>query len=121
MFLSRILTDAERNYWPTELEIAGFVWVIKKVRYLVELSKHKVVIQTDHSAILDIMKQTLLVTTSTVRANVRLIRASQFLRQFQLDVRYKPGKEHIIPDALLRLASTNTGSLDKEHGELDAL
>ena len=44
MFLSRILTDAQRNYWPIELEIAGFVWVIKKVRHLVELSKYKVVI-----------------------------------------------------------------------------
>lgn len=25
LFLSRLLTAAEKNYWPTELEIAGFV------------------------------------------------------------------------------------------------
>jgi len=25
MFLSRSLTQAERNFWPTELEVAGFV------------------------------------------------------------------------------------------------
>lgn len=55
LFLSRLLTTAERNYWPTELEIAGFVWVIKKLRHLVESSRASVIIQMDHAAILDIM------------------------------------------------------------------
>ena len=52
------------------------------------------------------------------------MRASQFLRQFRLDIRHKLGKEHIIPDALSRLASTNYDSLSaKEDGylELDVL
>ena len=124
MFLSRLLTDAEKNYWPTELEIAGFVWVLKKVRHLVESCRHPVIVQTDHSAILDIMKQSsITATSSTVRMNVRLVRASQFLRQYRLDVRHKPGKEHIIPDALSRLASTNvdTKCTAPEYSELDVL
>lgn len=33
MFLSCLLTDAERNYWPTELDFGGFVWVVKKIRH----------------------------------------------------------------------------------------
>ena len=123
MFLSRMLTAAEKNYWPTELEIAGFVWAIKKIRHLVESSKHPVIIQTDHSAILDIMKQSSITsTTSTMRMNVRLVRASQFLRQFRLEVRHKPGKEHIVPDALSRLTSARpTSTLSSDHSELDAL
>ncbi len=125
MFLSRLLTPAEKNYWPTELEIAGFVWVIKKVRHMVESSRYPVIIQTDHSAIVDITKQSSITSTnSTMRMNVRLVRASQFLRQFRLDVRHKPGKEHIIPDALSRLASTNHDAVStKEDGysELDVL
>ena len=28
LFLSRRLTAAERNYWPTELEVSCMVWVI---------------------------------------------------------------------------------------------
>lgn len=28
MFLSRLLTQAEKNYWPTELETAGLVWTV---------------------------------------------------------------------------------------------
>lgn len=55
--------------------------------------------------------------------NVRLVRASQFLHQFRLVVCYKPGKEHIMPDALSRLASANTNlpSQDPDYSELDAL
>ena len=122
LFLSRLLTAAERNYWPTELEIAGFVWVVKKVRHLIESSRARVIIQTDHSAILDILQQSSITsTTSTMRMNLRLVRASQFLQQFRLDLRHKPGKEHIIPDALSRLASTNVGCSDASHSELDAL
>ena len=122
LFLSRLLTSAERNYWPTELEIAGFVWVIKKVRHMVESSKNPTRVQTDHSAILDIFKQSCIVsTTSTMRMNVRLVRASQFLRQFRLEVTHKPGKEHILPDALSRLASCCPSVLPDDHSELDAL
>ena len=121
MFLSRTLTSAERNYWPTELEIAGFVWTVKKVRHLIESSVKPIRIQTDHSAILDLLKQTSIVSTSTLRLNVRLIRASQFLRQFNLQVSHKPGKEHILPDALSRLASLNGEQLSDEHSELDVL
>ena len=121
MFLSRLLAQAERNYWPTELEIAGIVWVLKKVRHMIESSKQAVRIQTDHSAIVDIMKQSSIVsTTSTMRMNTRLIRASQFLKQFDLDITNKPGKEHIIPDALSRLASLNHDQLPEDHSELDS-
>ena len=59
--------------------------------------------------------------SSTMRMNVRLIRASQFLRKFHLIVRHKPGKKHIIPDALSRLASTNSSGHDAEYAELEAL
>ena len=123
MFLSRLLTAAEKNYWPTELEMAGLVWTIKKVRHLVQSSEHPTIVQTDHSAIIEISKQKLITaTTSTMRMNVRLIRASQFLSQFRLDIRHKPGKEHIIPDALSRLASANVRPiLADDHSELDVL
>ena len=77
MFFSRLSTDAEQNYWPTELKIAGFIWIIMKIRHLVKLSKHKVVIQTNYSAIVNIVKQHLIVSTiSTMQINLRLVRAS---------------------------------------------
>ena len=122
MFLSQLLTDVEQNYWPTELEIAGFVWVIKKIRYLVKSLKYKVMIQIDHSAIVDIVKQCSIVSiTSTIQMNLRLVRALQFLCRFDLGVCHKSGKENIVPDALLQLASTNTGKLLRDYNKLDVL
>lgn len=59
--------------------------------------------------------------SSTMRMNVRLVRASQFFRQFHLIVRYKPEKKHIIPNALSRLASANNSGHDAEYAKLDTL
>lgn len=53
--------------------------------------------------------------------NLRLVRASQFLQQFKLDVWYKPGKEQIIFDTFSRLASTNVGCTYYFYSKLDAL
>ena len=121
MFLSRLLTAAEMNYWPTELEVAGLVWTVRKIRHLIESSKSKVIVYTDHSATTDIVKQSSLNSVSTLRLNLRLVRASQYLQRFELDVRHKPGKSNVIPDALSRLSSTNDSNVPPEHSELDAL
>ena len=56
LFLSKLLTSAEANYWPTKLDIAGFVWVLKKQGHMLDSSEHPIRVQTDHSAILDIIK-----------------------------------------------------------------
>lgn len=53
--------------------------------------------------------------------NVCLVKVSQFLRHFRLVVRHKPGKEHIIPDVLSRLASANNTICNNEYFELDSL
>ena len=103
MFLSRTLTPAETRYWPTELEVAGVVWAISKLRHLINSSSRPTIVYTDHSAAVWIARQTSLMTTSTEKLNLRLVRASAFLSQFDLDVRFRPGKEHVIADALSRL------------------
>ena len=126
MFLSRCLNTAERNYWPTELEVAGIVWVVKKIRHMIESSlKPPVVVYTDHSAAVPISKQTTLNTTSTDKLNLRLVRASQYLSAFNLELRHKAGKSNTVPDALSRLqqtaTSTSSSLSDQSEGALDAL
>ncbi len=50
------------------------------------------VIFTDHSATTSIAKQTsLTMMIFTDKLNLQLIHASQYLSQFDLDVRHKPG------------------------------
>lgn len=122
MFLSKMLNQAEQNYWPTELEVAGIVWVIKKVRHMVESTKKPpTVVYTDHSAAVPISRQTSLTTSSTDKLNLRLVRASQYLSMFDLSVRHKAGKANVIPDALSRLQG-NPASIAKDGpGVLEAL
>lgn len=56
-----------------------------------------------------------------MKINIRLVRASQFLKQFHLIVKYKSGKEHIIIDTLNKLASTNNVGHNLEYSELYTL
>ena len=106
LFLSKLLTKAEARYWPTELEVAGLVWSVKRIRHMIEAAEKKVMVFTDHAASTAIACQTKLQSSSIDKLNQRLICASAYLSQFNLDVRYKPGKKHVLPDALSRLAST---------------
>ena len=47
---------------------------------------------------------------------------NEYLSRFQLDICHKPGKAHLVPDALLWLPSSNGIPLkDALMGELDAL
>ena len=107
-FLSKRLTDAETRYGPTELEMAGLVWAVRKLRHMIEAAK-KTYVFTDHSAVTALARQIHLGNSvSTDRLNLRLASASAYLAQYELDVRYRPGPTHFVPDALSRLPSTSS-------------
>lgn len=107
LFLSRLLKGAETRYWPTEIELAGIVWVLTKVKHIVE-SAPKTVVYTDHGAALDIAKKTSITTSSTAKTNLRVVRASDFIQHFQnMEIRHKPGAKHIVPDHARRPIPTS--------------
>ena len=56
-----------------------------------------------------------------MRLNVRLIRASQFFRQFRLNVKYKSDKKYIISDALSRLINIIKLLLFEDYLKFDVL
>ncbi len=122
MFLSKLLNSAERNYWPTELEVAAIVWVVRKIRHLIEASEVlSVIIYTDHSAAVQISRQTTLATASTKKLNLRLIRASQYLSGFNLAVRHKAGKSNVIPNTLSRLLADVDAAPEEKQAVLENL
>ena len=122
MFLSKMLNQAEQNYWPTELEVAGIVWIVKKARHMIEsCKKSPTTIFTDHSAAVPISTQTSLSSSSTDKLNLRLVRASQYLSQFDLTVKHKSGKSNVVPDALSRLKAEPGKPLKDGTGILDSL
>ena len=62
-YLSKQLNKHEIHYWPTELEIAGIVWSVQKLRHLIE-GATAVKIFTDHKSAEDILSSTTLRASS---------------------------------------------------------
>jgi hypothetical protein len=86
--------------------MAGVVWVVRKIRHLIESSrKQPTIIFTDHAALAGIIKQTSLISFNTDKLNLRLVRASQYLSALPIDIKVKSEKFHIISNALSRLFS----------------
>ena len=123
LFLSKLLNAAETRYWPTELEVAALVWTLRKISHLlIQALNKRVIIFTDHSATTDIARQVTLSSSSADRLNLRLVRASQYVSQFDLDVRWRPGKQNVVPDALSRLLHRKEEHRDfKSPGVLDEI
>ena len=89
---------------------------------MIELAKTSTIVYTDQAAIVLIAWQTnLTTTTATDKLNLRIIQALKYLQQFNLNIRHKPGKTHIIPDTLSRLASHKETTRSTNKGKLDAL
>lgn len=109
LFISKILLLAEINYQLTELETVYLVQAIRKVHYQVKLAK-KIIIQIDYTATPSIAKQTILSSSNIDKLNIRLVRASQYLLYYDLDIRWKPRKQYIILDALSRLLVSSVTS-----------
>ena len=57
LFLSKLLTDMKICYWLTELEVACLVWTVKKICHMINENLADTVVWTDHSVIIQIMKQ----------------------------------------------------------------
>jgi hypothetical protein len=102
-FMSRKLSAAEANYWPTDMEMSGLVGAVKKIRPYVE--RAYVWFVTDHKPNVDIFQMKSLVTSSTARLNLRLQTWGIYLSQFwgRMNVLYSKGSNIDCPDTLSRL------------------
>jgi hypothetical protein len=121
LFLSRQLKSAEKNYWSTKLKIAEIVFIIRKIRHMIESFKYSTILFTDHEFALRIVKQTNLLISSIDRLNLRLIRAFEYIQRFNLIIKHKSDKQHIVSDVLFRLVSENDDINISESEELNAL
>ena len=120
LFFSKMLSSSESKYFSTELKIAELVWIMKRVKHMIETIKKTIVVFIDHSASLFIAKQTTLSSRNIDKLNLRLVRAFIYLFQFELNIRYKSKKSHIISNALLHL-STNAIPRLKNVNQFDVL
>ena len=121
LFLSRLLSSAEIRYWLIELEMTELVWVLRKIRHMMKSINASSIIYTDHDASLVIAKQTFLTISSTDKLNLRLIRAFEYIQRFDLIIRHKSDKLHIVSNALSRLSFDSNTNTDDKDDELDVL
>ena len=104
MFLSRCLNEVKRNYWSIELKIIDIVWVIRKIRHMIKsIEIFSIIIYTNHFAIVFINRQTILTTFNSDKLNLRFVRVSQYLFDFNLSVKHKTDKVNVMSNALFRL------------------
>ena len=104
IFLSKCLTPAEFRYWPTELEMIGVVWAVRKMHHMIRALQDITTIWTNNSAIANIAKQIKLSLSNDDKLYLRLIRARAYFLQFNISIKHKSGQDYVIPNALSRLS-----------------
>ena len=124
-FFNRLFISIETRYWSIEFEIIDIVWIFKKIRHIIEIvdisTIDKIVIYTNHDATLSIINQTSFITSFIDKFNFRFVRISDYIQRFDLDIRHKFDKQHIVSNVLFRLISDNVNAFNHDDDELDAL
>ena len=122
LFLSRLLFDVEIKYWFTKLKLNDIIWVLRKIRHLLDFFLTKsFVIFIDHDAVLEIVKQINMIIVSIDKLNLRLVKTFDYIQCFELKIRHKFDKQHIVFDALFKLVSTNIDVASIDESEFDVL
>ena len=80
LFLNCLLTFVKTRYWFIELKLTNIMWILRKIRHIVELLQQKsFIIFTNHDVVLNITKQTFFIISSTNKLNLRLIKTSNYI------------------------------------------
>ena len=104
LFFSKCLTNVENRYWFTKLKIIDLIWFVRRIKHMIEIFvKSSIIIYTNHFAIVFIIQQIKLSSSSIDKLNFRLIRVSIYLSQFSLKIKYKFENQHVVSNAFSRL------------------
>lgn len=114
MFLNRQPSSIEQRYWFIKLKLAQLIWILRRIRHFIEFIKLSIIIFIDHDATFEIIKQIFLSILSIDRLNLKLIRVSNYIQRFNLLIKHKFEKLHLISNALFRLSIYDTNSDENE-------
>ena len=99
-YASRTLSKREHNYAITKLEVLGVIWALRHFRAY--LLGHSCVIVTDHAPLKALLKAR--------HQSGKLAQWSQTIAEFDLEIRYWPGRAHGNSDALSRSQMENVAA-----------
>ena len=81
--------------------------MIKRVRHMIEIISKITMIFMNHVANSAIVNQIKLTFSNIDKFNLRLIRVFTYLSQFQLNIKYRFDKQHVISNVFFRLSIVN--------------
>ena len=110
---SRSLTQAESRYSNIERECLGVLFGLEKFEYY--LLGRKVQVETDHSPLEQIFKKNI------AEAPARLQRMLLRCLKFDIDVKYKKGKDIPMADALSRVCFKKINSIEVQQQDIHFL
>jgi hypothetical protein len=109
-FLSRKMNDHERNYAVHEQELLAIVHALREWRHY--LLGNRITIITDHRSLQYLATQD--------KLSARQTRWSEFLQQFDYEIRYRPGKENNVADSLSRRPDHMLAPIHQSSIEIDS-
>ena len=96
--------------------------MIKRIRHMIDfIKKSFIVIYIDHFVVVSISRQIILIIFNIDKLNLRFVRASQYLFNFNIIIRHKFDKFNIMLDALSRLSNKTTIDVTNKIEILDIL
>ncbi|GLB43819.1 putative chromo (CHRromatin Organisation MOdifier) domain containing protein [Lyophyllum shimeji] len=108
-YLSKSFTAAERNYEIHDKEMLAIIRALKEWRYLVQGSRHKIEIWTDH--------KNLEYFLTARKLNRRQVRWSVLLADYDYTLKHRLGKTMLKPDALSRRPDHKEG-VDNDNDDI---
>ena len=86
---------------------------MKKIRHMIEIYDFAlfIVIYIDHDAILNIAKQIIFIINFIDKLNFRFVKIFDYLQRFNLNIKHKLNKQHIVLNAFFKLANVNIEQL----------
>ena len=86
---------------------------MKKIWYIIEIIDFFffIVVYIDYDFVLKIVKQITFFNNFIDKLNLRLIRALNYLQRFNLNIRHKSRKQHIMSNVFFKLVNVNIENL----------
>ena len=114
-YLSRKMNEHEKNYPVHEQELLAIVHALREWRHYLLGNRFTVI--TDHRSLQYLATQD--------KLSARQTRWSEFLQQFDFEIKYRPGKENDVADGLSRrpdhLSSMNESSISIDNELVDLI